>query len=196
MNILKTSIEDVLIMEPEKHQDERGSFVRIFDRNHLYSFQSNLKFNMIQTNLSFNKKKGTIRGLHYQVSPYLESKVINCPQGSVYDVVLDLRKESKTYKEYFSIELSRNNNLSLYIPPMIAHGYQTLEDNTIVLYHTGVEYSPECTKEINYKSCNIIWKEAPTVISEKDKNSPILKSSKFNSGSTANINEGEISNLL
>lgn len=176
MIIKETPISNVYIIEPDindKFTDNRGLFTRIFDKNKLFS--KFINFNIVQTSLSHNNKKGTIRGLHYQDTPFFESKIVNCPRGSIYDIALDLREESKTYKQYFSIELSSTNNISLYIPPLVAHGFQTLEDNTTVLYCMNKEYHYESAKTINYHSYNIQWKEEPTEISEKDKNAPLLE---------------------
>lgn len=164
----QTLIEDVYLIKPEKHVDNRGSFCRTFDRQEL--FLNYINFNIVQTSLSFNKEKGTLRGMHYQDIPYQEEKIVQCVNGHIYDVVLDLREYSKTYNRWMSFNLTDSNNLMLYIPIGIAHGFQTLENNTTILYYMNQEYHPECAKTIKYndKRYNISWKLPITNISEKD----------------------------
>ncbi|MDD3474294.1 MAG: dTDP-4-dehydrorhamnose 3,5-epimerase family protein [Candidatus Dojkabacteria bacterium] len=164
----ETPIQDVLLIEPEKKEDERGFFARTFDQNIL--FHKFINFEIKQTSISYNKKKGTLRGMHYQDIPYLEEKLVQCVKGSIYDVVLDIRSYSKTYNKWFSTELNDKNNNILYIPISIAHGFQTLEDDTTVLYYMNQEYNPKCSKNISYndKKYNIKWKLPITSISDKD----------------------------
>ncbi len=164
----ETPMEGVYLITPEKNRDDRGFVARTFDKN--IFLQKDINFNIKQTSISYNKKKGTLRGIHYQEIPYLERKLIQCIKGSIYDVVLDIRKSSKTYERWCSFNLNDNNNFILYIPIQIAHGFQTLEDNTTVLYYMNQEYHPECAKTISYndKKYNIEWKLPITSISEKD----------------------------
>ena len=164
----QTPIEDVYIIKPDRHDDDRGSFIQTFDKNEF--FHQYINFNIVQTSLSTNKEKGTLRGMHFQDIPYQEEKIVQCINGSIYDVVLDLRDYSKTYDKWFAFNLTDTNNLILYIPIGVAHGFQTLEDNTTVLYYMNTEYHPECAKTIKYndKRYNISWKLPITNISEKD----------------------------
>ncbi len=168
MNFKKTPIQDVVLIEPEKHEDDRGNFCRTFDKNQL--FHQYIDFTIVQTSLSFNKKKGTLRGMHYQDTPYMEEKIVQCVKGSIYDVILDLRPYSKTYNKWHCFKLNENNNYLLYIPIEVAHGFQTLEDNTTVLYYMNQEYHSESAKTIQYndKKYNIKFPLPITSISEND----------------------------
>ncbi len=170
MRFNETKMEGVYLITLDKHEDERGFFARTFDKNEL--FHKYINFDIKQTSLSFNKKKGTLRGMHYQEIPYIEEKIIQCVKGSIYDVLIDLRTYSETYNRWISFDLDDKNNSILYIPIGIAHGFQTLEDNTTVLYYMNQEYHPECAKTINYndKKYNIDWKLPITSISQKDLN--------------------------
>lgn len=165
----QTPIEDVYLIKPNKHEDKRGSFLRTFDKNDF--FHQHIPFNIVQTSLSTNKEKGTVRGMHYQDVPYQEEKIVQCVNGSIYDIILDLRNYSKTYNQWCAFNLTDENNLLLYIPINVAHGFQTLEDNTTVLYYMNKEYHPECAKTIKYndKKYNILWKLPITNISDKDR---------------------------
>lgn len=164
----ETSLKEAYIIELEKNEDNRGFFARTFDKNEFY--HKYINFDIVQTSISYNKKKGTLRGMHYQDIPYQEEKIIQCLKGSIYDVVLDLRDYSKTLGKWFSFNLSDLNNLILYIPIGIAHGFQTLEDDTTVLYYMNQYYHPECVKTIPYndKRYKIEWPLKITSISEKD----------------------------
>lgn len=169
MKFNETLIEGVYLIKPNKHRDNRGFFSRIFDRNEF--FHKFINFDVKQISISHNDKKGTIRGMHYQDIPYMEEKIIQCVKGSIYDVILDLRDYSKTYCKWQSFNLTDENNLILYIDIGIAHGYQTLENNTKILYCMNQEYHSECAKTIKYndQKYNIEWKLPVTNISERDK---------------------------
>lgn len=169
MKFIEIPLDCSYIIEIEKNEDNRGFFARTFDKNEF--FHKYINFDIVQTSISYNKKKGTLRGMHYQDIPYPEEKIVQCVKGSIYDVVLDLRSYSKTYWKWFSIELNDRNNKVLYIPIGVAHGFQTLEDDTIVLYYMNQEYHPECSKTIPYSDtrCKIEWKLPITSISDKDK---------------------------
>lgn len=161
-------IEGIYLIALEKNEDERGFFARTFDINKFRQYGIN--FDIIQTSISYNKKKGTLRGMHYQSIPFLEEKIVQCIKGSIYDVILDLRSYSKTYGKWYSSYLDDLNNSIIYIPSNVAHGFQTLEDDTIVLYYMNQEYHPECSKTISYndKKYDIEWKLPITSISKKD----------------------------
>ena len=173
MNIYDSAIEGAYILENNYIEDERGYFLRVFDNKELEKY--NLNFNLIHSNINYNKKAGTIRGMHYQKEPYAEIKVVRCLKGRIYDVVIDIRKSSSTYGKKFTIELSEENGKMVYIPPYVAHGFQTLEDNTVVSYFLSSEFVPEAYGHINYKDpyFNIEWPyNGNIIISDKDKNAP------------------------
>jgi len=161
-------LEGSFIITPEKIEDERGFFARTWDKKIFEG--KNLNSNFTQSSISYNEKKGTVRGLHYQIEPFSETKLVRCTKGSVYEVILDIRKDSKTYKKWIGIKLNSNEYKFLYIPKGFALGFQSLEDNTELFYQITQMYSPEHAKGIrwNDKSFNILWPEKITVISTKD----------------------------
>ena len=170
MKFTKTNIEGVFIVELEPHFDERGMFARVFCKKEFKAI--NVKKDFVQVNHSFTKKKGTIRGLHMQISPKEEAKLIKCISGKVFDVAVDMRKDSSTYLQWTSIELSKENMKMIYIPEGCAHGFQTLEDNCEMLYFHSEYYSPEYEKTISFKNkqLNIAWPLEVAEISKKDFN--------------------------
>ena len=161
-------LKGVFKIQLEKIEDSRGFFSRCWDENEFKKYGLNTK--IVQCNISFNKNKGTLRGLHYQTFPYEEAKLIRCTRGKVYEVILDLRKESKTYKQWESIELSQSDYNLVYVPEGFALGFQTLEDNTELFYQMSEKYVPESAKGVNYKDpeFNIDWPLEIQTISEKD----------------------------
>lgn len=163
-----TKIDGVYIIEPEFLQDERGFFARSFCKE---EFQNHgLETGIVQCNISYNKKKGTLRGMHYQAPPFEEVKIVSCIKGSIYDVVVDLRKDSKTYCRWFSEELREDNFKMMYIPKGCAHGFQTLEDETIVYYQMTEFYHPECARGVRWDDpvFGIEWPIQRLIISKKD----------------------------
>ena len=170
MKLAKTNIEGVFIIEPEPHYDERGMFSRIYCKDELKAINVNKEF--VQVNHSFTLKKGTVRGLHMQKSPREESKLIKCINGKVFDVAVDMRTDSSTYLKWTSVELSKENMKMIYIPEGCAHGFQTLEDNSEMLYFHSEYYSPEYERTISFrdKQLNIAWPLEVAEISEKDFN--------------------------
>jgi len=176
MKFIKTKISGVVIMELEKKEDKRGFFARSWDGKEFEDL--GLPLHIVQCNISFNTRAGTLRGMHYQESPYEEAKVVRCTRGAVYDVALDLRPDSSTYKQWFGIELTAENHRSLFIPEGCAHGFQTLSDNTEVSYLMGEYFHPEATRGVRFDdpAFDITWpvvKEC--VVSEKDKSYPDWK---------------------
>ena len=168
MKFLKTKLKDVIIIEPETSEDERGSFYRIWDKK---IFQENgLNDNLVQISISFNKKKGTLRGMHFQKKPFEEAKIVRCTKGKIFDVVIDLRPESKTFMSWTSFELDSNESKILYIPEGFAHGFQTLEDNTELVYQISNWYSPEHASGLrwNDNKFQINWPIQNPIISKKD----------------------------
>ena len=168
MKFLETKLKDVIIIEPETSEDERGSFYRIWDKK---IFQENgLNDNLVQISISFNKKKGTLRGMHFQKKPFEEAKIVRCTKGKIFDVVIDLRPESKTFMNWASFELDSNESKILYIPEGFAHGFQTLEDNTELVYQISNWYSPEHASGLrwNDNKFQINWPIQNPIISKKD----------------------------
>jgi dTDP-4-dehydrorhamnose 3,5-epimerase len=163
-----TKLNGAFIIEPEKLEDERGFFARNWDQNEFE--QHGLNSKLVQCNISFNKKKGTLRGIHFQSKPYEESKLVRCTKGKIYDVIIDLRPNSKTFLQWLGIELSENNHQSLFIPEGFGHGFQTLEDNTEVFYQMSQYYHPKYSGGImwNDEYFKIKWPIKNLIISEKD----------------------------
>jgi len=168
MNLVKTALEGCHILEIERKTDERGFFARVWDKN---IFKKNyLNENLVQSSISFNEKKYTLRGMHYQNNPYEEVKVVRCTRGKIFDVIIDLRTNSNTFKKWISIELSENNYRIIYIPKGMAHGFQTLEDNTEVFYQISQYHNPEYSKGIRWDDpeFSIKWPSKLPILSEKD----------------------------
>jgi dTDP-4-dehydrorhamnose 3,5-epimerase len=172
--VRETPIQQCFIVEFPKHDDIRGSFQRKYCESSFRSVGLNGEWR--QSNVSLNHKKATFRGFHYQENPFEEIKLVTCVKGRIQDVIIDIRKDSPTYKKTFSLELNENDNISLYIAQGVAHGYLTLEDDTVVLYHVSAEYSKEKTRGISWKdsSISIDWIIMPEIISDADKNWPEL----------------------
>jgi|TARA_B110000495_G_C22741778_1_gene434906 dTDP-4-dehydrorhamnose 3,5-epimerase len=168
MIFTKAKLEDVKIIEIEKHEDERGFFARQWDSELFKKEKLNSKIR--QCNISSTIKKGTIRGMHYQKKPFEEVKLVRCTNGKIYDIVIDLRKNSKTYKQWEGFELSENNFKTLYIPEGFAHGFQALEDYSVIFYQVSQEYSPKHETGIRWNDpvFNISWPLSPPILSEKD----------------------------
>jgi dTDP-4-dehydrorhamnose 3,5-epimerase len=135
----ETPIAGAYVIELEPHVDERGSFARTFDASEFAA--RGLDTRVVQCNTSANVRAGTLRGLHYQLPPHAESKLVRCVRGSIYDVIVDLRPDSQTYCDWHGVELSASNLRTLFVPVGLAHGFQTLEDDTEVLYQMSEEYS-------------------------------------------------------
>ena len=176
MNIEKTNIEGVYIIQNNYIEDDRGYFLRIFCNEELKKY--NLNFNLVQSNINYNKKKGILRGMHYQKEPFAEIKVVRCIKGSIFDVVADIRKDSVSYGKYFSVELSEENGKMMYIPPYVAHGFQTLEDNSIVSYFLSSAFIPDAYGYLRWDDpfFNIKWPECENrIMSEKDRNIPYFQ---------------------
>ena len=176
MKFIKTIFDNAYIIEIEPHHDERGFFARTFCAKEFK--EHGLCDNLVQTNLSFSRNKFTLRGMHYQVEGAEEAKLIRCNNGSILDVIIDVRKDSPTYKNYLSVELTAANNKMLYVPEGFAHGFLALEDNTYVSYQVSNFYTPGKERGLRWNDplFNINWPvEIPSVISEKDSNWPDYK---------------------
>ena len=169
MIFTETELSGAYIIELEKIEDHRGFFSRIWDRKVFE--EKGLDSKIIQSSISFNKKRGTLRGMHYQIEPYEESKLVRCTRGRIFDVIVDLRNDSKTFKNWISVELSESNYKMLYIPKGFAHGFQTLEDNSEVYYEITEISSPEHSRGFKYDddTIRIKWPLDVSIISQKDK---------------------------
>jgi len=164
----ETNLKGAFIIEPEIMADERGFFARTWCAR---EFEAHgLTPNLVQCNISFNKQKGTLRGMHYQAVPHEEAKVVRCTMGTIYDVIIDLRPNSPTYKRWVSVDMSAENRRMLYIPEGFAHGFLSMEDDTEVFYQMSEFYAPECARGVRWNdpAFNITWPLGVTVISEKD----------------------------
>ena len=162
------------MIEMEEHPDERGFFARSFCQREFDARKLNSR--VAQCNISFNKRKGTLRGMHFQAAPFGEAKLVRCIAGAIYDVIIDLRESSPTYKRHFAVELSARNRKMLYIPDQFAHGFQTLEDNTEVFYQMSQFYSAEHARGVRWDdpAFGIVWPEAERTINERDRSYPDL----------------------
>lgn len=147
MKFTPLPLEGAYLIELDKHEDERGYFARMFCKEEFE--KHGLVTDFSQMSISFNKMQGQIRGMHYQATPYEETKVVRCIKGSIYDVIVDLRMESKTYNQWYGAMLSLQNGKSLYVPKGFAHGYNTLENDTVLLYMMDQEYVKEAAREIS-----------------------------------------------
>ena len=176
MNIEKTNIEGAYIIQNNYIEDERGYFLRLFCNDELKKV--GIDFEVKQSNMSYSAKKGTLRGMHYQVEPYGEIKVVRCIKGAVFDAIADIRKDSPTYGKHFTVELSEENGKMIYIPPYVAHGIQTLEDDSMICYFVGASFIPNAYGYLRWddKFFNIKWPKCENrIMSEKDKNIPDFK---------------------
>ena len=175
MKFQPTQLEGVFVIEPEVMQDERGYFSRIFCQNELSGM--GVDFTIRQASQSFNAKKGTLRGLHFQREPLAEQKIVQCLRGAMYDVVVDLREHSDTYGEWIANELTEANKKKMYVPKGCGHGFQTLADNTEVLYLMSEFYSPDNYAGVRWNDplFSIDWPmKDSVVISPQDMQWPLV----------------------
>ena len=176
MQFVRTKIEDVVIIEPKVHGDDRGYFVETFRADKLEEFLG-FKLNFGQDNES-KSSKGVLRGLHYQLPPHAQTKLVRVIQGRVLDVAVDIRRNSPTFGQHVAVELSAENKKQLLVPRGFAHGFVVLEDDTIFAYKVDNYYSPECDRGIAFddKSLNIDWilEKEELILSEKDTKQPKL----------------------
>ena len=174
MIFTETQLKGVFIIDLEPLPDRRGFFARSFCEK---EFEAHgLKQNFVQCNLSFSTKKGTLRGMHYQMAPSVETKLARCIRGAIYDVIIDLRPESPTYLSHIGVELTADNRRALYIPDGFAQGFQTLTDEAEVFYQMGDFYAPEYARGLRYDdpTFSIEWPLPVSEISEKDLSWPLL----------------------
>ncbi|MFC0681437.1 dTDP-4-dehydrorhamnose 3,5-epimerase [Lysobacter korlensis] len=174
MIISRTPIEGVAVIDLELRSDDRGFFARTFDKEEFLA--AGLEAVVEQSNTSFNHLAGTVRGMHFQIAPHPEAKLVRCIRGSILDIIVDMRPDSTTALQHVAVELTAENRRSLYVPPYFAHGYQTLEDNTEVTYQVSGTYAPIAERGLRYDDpvLNLPWRLPVSVISAKDASWPLL----------------------
>ena len=172
MKFTETKLKGAFIVEIEKLTDTRGFFARSWCSKEFDA--QGLTARVVQANVSFNRRKGTLRGMHYQIAPFQENKLIRCTRGAIYDVIIDLRPESPTYKQWMGVELTADNYTLLFVPEDFAHGFITLMDNTEITYQVSQFYTPGSEKGIRFNdpTFNIQWPLEVSVISDKDRTWP------------------------
>ena len=175
MIFTETKLKGAYIIDIEKISDERGFFARSFCFKDFETHGLCSKF--VQCNISFNVQKGTVRGMHYQVAPHEEPKLVRCTMGAIYDVIIDLRPNSPTFKQWTAVKLNAENRRMFYIPGGIAHGFQTLDDNSEVFYQMGEFYYPEAARGVRWNdpAFDIEWQLEVSNISPRDRNYPQFK---------------------
>ena len=174
MNITTTPLSGVAVIDLERKEDDRGFFARTFDRKEFAD--AGLEPLVEQCNLSYNHKAGTLRGMHYQVAPATEAKLVRCTAGAIVDVIVDVRPDSPTYLQHYAIELSADNRRALYVPPMFAHGYQALTDGAEVSYQVSEAYTPGTERGLRHDdpALGLSWPLPVSVISPKDAGWPLM----------------------
>ncbi|HZS11567.1 MAG TPA: dTDP-4-dehydrorhamnose 3,5-epimerase [Nitrospirales bacterium] len=172
MHFTATDLPGVFLIEPEPAVDDRGMFARTWCRQEFS--EHGLDANWVQSSVSFNPHRGTVRGLHYQAPPNPETKLIRCTRGAIFDVVVDLRPGSPTLGRHIAIELNANTHRELYVPDGLAHGFQTLEDDTEVIYLISEYYHPELSRGVRWNdpAFGIAWPLPVSKISERDRTYP------------------------
>lgn len=180
MNILKTDINGLIIIEPKLFGDHRGWFTETYSKEKFQKLGIDIDF--IQDNHSFSAQMGTLRGLHFQLDPKAQTKLIRCTKGKILDVAVDIREGSPTYRKWVSVELTAENQKQLLIPKGFAHGFLTLTDNVEVQYKVDEYYSPENDRSIRFDDpeIGVVWGDDSPILSDKDLNAPLLKDSDVN----------------
>ena len=174
MRFTPLPIAGAALVEPEPIRDDRGWFARVWCADEFA--RHGLDGRAAQANLGTSPRRGTLRGLHYQEAPELEAKLVRCPRGAAWDVLVDLRPDSPTFRRWHAVELSADNHLALFIPPLCAHGYITLVPDTEVWYQASTPYSPASSRGVRYDdpALGIDWPIEIEVISERDRSWPLL----------------------
>jgi dTDP-4-dehydrorhamnose 3,5-epimerase len=175
MRFIETFIPGAKVIDPSPLQDDRGRFLRAWCAREFS--EHGLDFSPVQASMGFSKTKGTTRGMHLQVAPAVEAKLVRCTRGSMFDVVLDLRPESPSYRKWYGVELSAENSRMLFVPENCAHGYQTLEDSTEMHYMTSAYYTPGAARGVRFDdpAFGIQWPLAVSVVSDQDLNWPLTE---------------------
>ncbi len=174
MKLIETPLEGSFVIEPWKKRDDRGFFSRLFCQEVFKGHE--LEHEFVQINHSFSSERGTLRGLHYQLPPHDEVKIVKCVRGSLFDVIVDIRPDSPTFGKHFSAHLNEQNGLMMYVPKGFAHGFYSLEPDTEIIYFVSQFYSSQHEKGIRWNDpiISIKWPGDPVVISEKDASHPNL----------------------
>lgn len=165
-------IPGVVLIEPQLYHDERGFFARTWCQQEFKAHGLNPR--LVQCSVSFNARKGTLRGMHYQLAPYREAKLVRCTHGAIYDVVIDLRPESPAFKRHVARELTADNRHMLYVPEGVAHGFLTLTDNSEVFYQMSEFWAPDYASGVRWNDAAFVipWPHQPEIIAERDQNYP------------------------
>ena len=173
MEFLNTDVAGASLVEPAPHVDDRGRFMRAWCAREFAEHR--IDFVPVQSNLAFNKRKGTLRGLHYQVAPSLEAKLVRCTRGAAFDLVLDLRRDSPTYLRWYGTHLSADNGRMLLVPEGCAHGAQSLEDDTEILYMASAYYAPSAARGVRHDdpAFGITWPLEVSSMSDQDRRWPL-----------------------
>ena len=168
MRLVATDIAGAFVVEPEPHHDDRGFFARTFDVE-LFE-QHGLSSEVCQTSISWNRARGTVRGMHLQIEPAAEAKLVRCTRGAIHDVIVDLRPHSPSYLRHAAVPLDDRERWALYIPPLCAHGFQTLADDTEVSYQISAPFQPSAARGYRFDdpAFGIVWPLPVSVISDKD----------------------------
>lgn len=169
-----TDVADAKLIAPDCHEDNRGRFFRAWCAREFA--EHGIKFSPVQANIAYSRQKGTIRGMHYQEDPAVEAKLVRCTRGAIYDVVVDLRRESLTYGKWYAGELSADNGRMLFVPEGCAHGCQTLKDDTEIYYMTSQFYTPTAVRGVRFDDpvFGISWPLPVAVVSEQDRCWPLV----------------------
>lgn len=175
MNFHPSRLAGAFLIEPERLIDERGFFARLWCQRELHAIR--LETDIVQSSISFNPSRATLRGLHYQQPPHAETKLIRCTRGAIYDVIVDLRPSSPTRYQWQAFELSAENRLTLYIPKEFAHGFLTLEPDSEVLYQMTEYHHAPAARGLRWDDplLAIQWPQSPHLISQRDANYPLLE---------------------
>jgi dTDP-4-dehydrorhamnose 3,5-epimerase len=171
----QTKLPGVYLLDVEPHEDQRGFFARTWCAREAAGQGITRPF--VQTSVSFNRRRGTLRGMHYQAEPHPEAKLVSVVRGAIYDVALDLRPGSPCYLQWVAVELSAENRRALYIPEGCAHGFQTLADDTEVLYQINEFYHPELSRTVRWDdpAFGIKWPDGPRILNERDAGAPMTR---------------------
>ncbi|MGI8654644.1 MAG: dTDP-4-dehydrorhamnose 3,5-epimerase [Pyrinomonadaceae bacterium] len=172
MIFTETKLKGAFIVEPERLADERGFFARSWSAREFA--QRGIDSRLVECNISFNKKKGTLRGMHFQTAPHAQAKLVRCTMGAIYDVIIDLRPASQTFRQWIAAELSAANGRMLFVPEEFAHGFQTLEGNTEVFYQMAEYYAPESGSGVRWNdpAFGIEWPPDERIIIDRDQQYP------------------------
>jgi dTDP-4-dehydrorhamnose 3,5-epimerase len=174
MIFTETDLPGAFVLDLERREDERGFFARAFCQDEFAAHE--LKPVIAQANVAYNHRRGTLRGMHFQIPPAAETKLVRCTRGAILDIIVDLRPESPTWLRHIEVELTEDNHRALYVPERFAHGYQVLADGTETSYQVGEFYSPPDERALRYDDprLGLEWPLPVTVISDKDRQAPLL----------------------